>query len=118
MRSNCFLCLLLVGLLAVGMVPAHALDMKDTAGRAVPRVADDWDSRWAVETARELARYRQSQIDSTYPPGIVPALALVLGILVFLAAKFRIWEMHSTLVNLNTLGNGWILKWAARWGAF
>lgn len=118
MRSNRFLWLVLVGLLAVGIVPAHALDMKDTAGRAIPRVADDWDSHWAAATAREIAEYRRNRSEQSYLAEFIAAAALIVGILVFLAAKLRIWEIRSTLVSLNTLGNGWFLKWAVRWGAF
>ena len=118
MQSDRVLFLVFFTLLAVTAWPSYALDMKNTEGRAIPRVADEWDSRWAAETAQMISTYRQKQISKTSFAGFILAVVFVFTLLVLLALKFRIWEMHSTLVNLNTLGNGWQLKWAARWGAF
>jgi hypothetical protein len=108
----------LVVLLAFSAVPAMALDMKDTRGRPTPNLADEWGGRWADTTAHKIAEYRQKQTEQPSMYGFIAAVVFIIGILVWLAAKFRIWEIRSTLVNLNTLGNGWQLKWAARWGAF
>ena len=108
----------LVILLAFNAIPAVALDMKDTRGRPTPNLADEWDGHWAEATAQKMAEYRQIQAEQASMSGFIGAVLFIIGILVWLAVKFRIWEIRSTLVNLNTLGNGSLLKWAARWGAF
>lgn len=110
--------IVLVMLLAFNAASAIALDMKETQGRPTPNLADEWDGRWAAATAHKIAEYRQNQPEQSSMPGFIAAVLFIIGMLVWFAAKLRIWEIRSTLVNLNSLGNGWLLKWAARWGAF
>ena len=110
--------IVLVVLLSFNAASAIALDMKDTQGRPTPNLAEEWDGRWAAATAHKIAEYRQNQTERSSMSAFIAAVLITIGMLAWFAAKLRIWEIRSTLVNLNTLGNGWLLRWAARWGAF